>query len=43
MRKLVPAPPGTHWTEFPRGLHFPAMESPAELAADLKSFFGPLD
>ena len=43
VRKLVPAPPGTHWTEFPRGLHFPAMESPAELAADLKSFFGPLD
>jgi epoxide hydrolase len=43
VRKLVPAPPGAHWTEFPRGQHFPAMESPAELAADLRSFFGPLD
>jgi pimeloyl-ACP methyl ester carboxylesterase len=42
VRKLVPAPPGAHWTEFPRGLHFPAMEAPAELAADLQAFFGPL-
>jgi epoxide hydrolase len=42
VRKLVPAPPGAHWTEFPRGLHFPAMEAPAELAADLRDFFGPL-
>ena len=42
VRKLVPAPPGAHWTEFPRGLHFPAMEAPAELAADLRAFFGPL-
>jgi pimeloyl-ACP methyl ester carboxylesterase len=42
VRKLVPAPPGAHWTEFPRGQHFPAMEAPAELAADLQAFFGPL-
>ena len=42
VRKLVPAPPGAHWTEFPRGRHFPAMEAPAELAADLRAFFAPL-
>jgi epoxide hydrolase len=40
--KLVPAPPGAHWTEFGRGRHFPAMEAPAQLAADLRAFFGPL-
>ena len=42
VRRLVPAPPGAHWTEFDRGGHFPAMEAPIELAADLQSFFGPL-
>ena len=42
VRKLVPAPPGAHWTEFARGRHFPAMEAPTELAADLRAFFGPL-
>ena len=42
VRKLVPAPDGAHWTEFPRGRHFPAMEAPAQLAADLQAFFGPL-
>jgi pimeloyl-ACP methyl ester carboxylesterase len=42
VRKLVPAPPGAHWTEFERGQHFPAMEAPAQLAADLQAFFGPL-
>ncbi len=41
-RKLVPAPPGAHWTEFPRGRHFPAMEAPAQLTGDLQAFFGPL-
>jgi epoxide hydrolase len=40
--RLVPAPPGAHWTEFERGQHFPAMEAPAQLAADLQAFFGPL-
>ena len=40
--KLVPAPDGAHWTEFGRGKHFPAMEAPAELAADLQDFFGRL-
>jgi pimeloyl-ACP methyl ester carboxylesterase len=42
VRKLVPAPAGAHWTEFPRGRHFPAMEAPTQLAADLQAFFGPL-
>jgi pimeloyl-ACP methyl ester carboxylesterase len=42
VRKLVPAPPGAHWTEFERGQHFPAMEAPTQLAADLQAFFGPL-
>jgi epoxide hydrolase len=42
VRKLVPAPDGAHWSEFPRGQHFPAMEAPAQLAADLQAFFGPL-
>lgn len=43
VRKLVPAPPGAHWTEFRHGRHFPAMEAPADLAADLQAFFGPLE
>ena len=42
VRKLVPAPADAHWTEFPRGKHFPAMEAPTQLAADLQAFFGPL-
>ena len=42
VRRLVPAPEGAHWTEFAHGLHFPAMEAPADLAADLQTFFGPL-
>jgi epoxide hydrolase len=42
VRKLVPAPADAHWTEFERGQHFPAMEAPARLAADLQAFFGPL-
>src|SRR6266542_647499 len=42
VRKLVPAPADAHWTEFQRGKHFPAMESPAELAADLQAFVEPL-
>jgi epoxide hydrolase len=42
VRKLVAAPAGAHWTEFARGKHFPAMEVPAQLAADLQAFFGPL-
>jgi epoxide hydrolase len=29
-------------TEFPHGKHFPAMEAPADLAADMRDFFGPL-
>ncbi|HEU5472586.1 MAG TPA: epoxide hydrolase [Actinophytocola sp.] len=42
VRRLVPAPPEAHWTEFERGLHFPAMEAPAELVGDLRAFFGSL-
>ena len=38
--QLVPAPASAHWTEFPRGKHFPAMKNPADLAADLQAFFG---
>jgi epoxide hydrolase len=42
VRKLVPAPADAHWTEFERGKHFPAMEAPTQLAADLQAFFGRL-
>jgi pimeloyl-ACP methyl ester carboxylesterase len=31
-----------HWTEFPRGGHFMALEEPELLAADLREFFRPL-
>ena len=31
-----------HWTEMPRGGHFPAMEEPNLLVDDLRSFFRPL-
>jgi pimeloyl-ACP methyl ester carboxylesterase len=42
VRRVMPPPEGAHWTEFERGLHFPAMEAPELLAADLQAFFGPL-
>ena len=42
VRKLVPASGSAHWSEFTRGRHFPAMEAPAQLAADLQEFFAPL-
>ncbi|MFF0633417.1 epoxide hydrolase family protein [Nocardia sp. NPDC004151] len=42
VRRVVPAPADAHWSEFERGLHFPAMEDPAGLATDLQGFFGPL-
>ena len=42
VRRLVPAPEDAHWSEFDRGLHFPAMETPELLAADLQAFLGPL-
>lgn len=42
VRKLIPVPAAAHWVEHERGRHFPAMEAPAELAADLRAFFGPL-
>ncbi len=31
-----------HWSEFAEGGHFPAMEQPGLLAADLRKFFRPL-
>lgn len=42
VHKLVPAPADAHWSEFPRGQHFPAMEAPSELADDLRAFFATL-
>jgi pimeloyl-ACP methyl ester carboxylesterase len=42
VRRLVPAPASARWTEFPAGGHFPAMEAPADLASDLRAFFGAL-
>jgi pimeloyl-ACP methyl ester carboxylesterase len=38
----LPAPSAARWTEFARAKHFPTMEAPDELAADLRTFFGPL-
>ena len=32
----------TSWHEYDRGGHFPAMEAPAQLAADLQAFYAPL-
>jgi len=32
----------THWTEFDRGGHFPAMEQPELLAGDIRAFFASL-
>lgn len=42
VRRLVPAPPGAVWSEHEDGQHFPAMEAPDDLVADLRSFFGPM-
>jgi pimeloyl-ACP methyl ester carboxylesterase len=32
----------THWTQMPRGGHFPALEEPEVLARELRDFFRPL-
>jgi len=32
----------TRWTEMSRGGHFPALEAPAELTAEIRAFFGSL-
>lgn len=32
----------THWTEFDRGGHFPALEQPELLVGDVRAFFRPL-
>lgn len=42
VRRLVPAGPEAHWSEFEHGRHFPAMEAPGDLARDLQAFFGSL-
>ena len=42
VRKLVPAPADAHWSEFKHGRHFPAMEAPDDVAANLQAFFAPL-
>ena len=42
VRKVVPAPDDAFWTEHEQGLHFPAMEVPAQLASDIQAFFGGL-
>ena len=31
------------WTRVPRGGHFPALESPDDLAADIRAFFRAID
>ncbi|WP_211370322.1 alpha/beta fold hydrolase [Nonomuraea turkmeniaca] len=42
VRKLLKPAADTHWTEHERGGHFPAMEAPEAVAADLRAFFGQL-
>ncbi|WP_157248292.1 epoxide hydrolase family protein [Nonomuraea typhae] len=39
VRRLLEPGEGVHWTEHERGRHFPALEAPAQLAADLSGFF----
>ncbi len=44
IRGLVdPAGAVSHWSEFDRGGHFPAMEVPDLLTGDIRSFFAKLD
>jgi len=40
VRRVMMVPEDARWTEYERGLHFPAMEMPDVLAADLREFFG---
>ncbi len=40
VRRVMMVPEDARWTEYERGLHFPAMELPDVLAADLREFFG---
>ncbi|MBL7499690.1 alpha/beta fold hydrolase [Frankia sp. CNm7] len=40
VRRVINPSADTYWAEYPRGLHFPAMEAPEVLAADLRTFFG---
>ncbi|MGP3964998.1 epoxide hydrolase family protein [Nonomuraea sp. 3N208] len=42
VRKLLNPSADTYWTEHERGGHFPAMEAPQAVAADLRAFFGQL-
>lgn len=42
IRTLLDPDRTMHWSEFDRGGHFPAMETPDLLVEDLRSFFHPL-
>lgn len=42
VRKVLRPSDDTRWTEYAEGGHFPAMELPEVLAADLQGFFGEL-
>jgi epoxide hydrolase len=42
IRSLLDPDRSMHWSEFDRGGHFPAMETPDLLVDDLRSFFHPL-
>lgn len=42
VRKVMHPSDDTRWTEYEEGGHFPAMELPEVLAADLQEFFGAL-
>lgn len=39
---LDPEKKTAHWSEFSAGGHFPAMEEPGLLVADIRKFFGSL-
>ncbi|MFI0453592.1 hypothetical protein [Actinomadura sp. 6N118] len=42
IRALMDPVEEMHWSNFDRGGHFPAMETPDLLTADLRAFFRPL-
>ena len=42
IRSLLDPGGAMHWSEFDRGGHFPAMETPNLLVDDLRAFFHPL-
>ena len=42
IRTLLDPADTMHWSEFDRGGHFPAMETPDLLIGDVRAFFGRL-